>query len=56
MEQKEYDAVIKKLIEKEKNDEILTLREACILSAYKQSKQPKFDFSKVKIIRDEEER
>ena len=51
MEQKENDKLIKRLIEKEKNGEPLSFREASILSSYKQSQKPKLDFSKVKVIK-----
>ncbi len=51
MEQNEYDKLIKRLIEKEKNGEALNLREASVLSSYKQSQKPKLNFSGVKVIK-----
>ena len=53
MEQEEfYNEVIQRILEKEKNGEPLNIGEAAMLSSYSQEKKPKFDFSGVKVIKD----
>ena len=55
MESKEYKEYIKQLIIKLKNNEPLSITEAADLSSFKQSKRPKFDFSGVKVVRNDKD-
>ena len=51
--EEEYNKIIEQIIAKEKNGEPLTLGEASMLSSYRISQMPKFDFSGVKVIKND---